>query len=635
MKHATDRFLGTRLVRNACAIVSACLAAVLTLAPVPCAFGQTYYELTVHNNFGPGEFYGATPTDAQIWLLTNFKFDYLKSGAWTTGNATPGSWAVVQMSQVDQGRIRLYREYSADNYRFYAMLSDTQPAAAQPDPSTTIPNNYFEWSFKSAPVPGTLDLSWIDRWDFLTRMEVSNLPITDTNPFSKMIYGAKQGQSTAAVSAAINAYTTQSEYAWLGTFSDTLSFPGATSPIGWVTRNQDTGSGWASGIKSFTHTLDKVISQAAGSTEWKGLTSGIGPNWTRAGFRVGYPEDMPDPAGGTTIGQAWTAYVGFTKDPSSGAYTMRLTDFTLYNAAGGHATVSWSAVNNDSGAVYEATQAQGVLECIWCSSWNNLSTTPDWVANILRNKGNGANIMYAVYNALASGVIYKDEFVNNTPTPAWTGAVPRIQGVTNYNFEIFTAGEPADSKTYHQGLAGMLNGPDMITLLEARQQTNALLNPYMLELLRTAEVTPAYLYPSQDMWACNGIAGDSPVLGLQTGPLDGAAFGDNATLGWYLGGGGGAEHHHLYVTTDGNCGTKSPCYDSIQDAMNAASTGSIIWIAAGTYSETITLSESKTLIFQGGWDTSFEQKSGTTTLKGAPAVQQGSLTMQELKIEPK
>ena len=90
----------------------------------------------------------------------------------------------------------------------------------------------------------------------------------------------------------------------------------------------------------------------------------------------------------------------------------------------------------------------------------------------------------------------------------------------------------------NQGLGGLLNGQDMIDLLVSRQQADALVNPYMLELLRTQEVTPAYLYPSQDVWAFNGIAGDSPVLGLQTGPLDGQArFGDAATLDWYLGGG--------------------------------------------------------------------------------------------------
>ncbi len=496
-----------------------------------------YYQMTVHNNFGTGEFYGATPTDAQIWLLSNFKFDYLNSkGNYVAGNATAGSYDSVSLNDISQGKIRIYR--TSGGTRMYAILSDTKPTSAQPDPSTTQPNNYFEWSF---PGPGTLDLSWIDRFDFLTRLEVSNLPSSAPT----MVYGSKKGQSTAAVGTAMEGYTSQAEYTWLGTgasgFSQTLSFPGAANPIGWVTRNQYTGSGFATDILSFTKALDRVITLAAdpATPKWTGLTKGTGPNWTSAGFRVGYPENMQDPASGTTKGSAWTAYVGFTKDTKSNAYTMTLTDFTLYNndPSTGSATVAWSAVNNDNGAVYEVTQSQGLLDCIWTSSWNNLSTTPPWVTNL---GGNGPNVMYAIYNALASGVIHKNEFVNNTPLPTtgvWTGYVPRIVGVDTYNFEIFTAGAPVANDGQNQGLGGLLNGQDMINLLKAN--ASALVNPYMLELLKTQEVTPAYLYPSQDVWAFNGIAGSSQVLGLQTGPLNGqTAFGDAATLDWYLGGGG-------------------------------------------------------------------------------------------------
>jgi len=530
-----NRFFRARFLCATCAIVAACLVAVLTLAPVSCAFGQTYYEMTVHNNFGPKEFYNATPETAQIWLLTNFQFDYLTSGGWTVGNATAGSYASVNLSAISQGKIRIYR--TSGGTRMYAILSNTQPAAEQPDPATFLqPNSYFEWSFDGTGVPGTLDLSWIDRWDFLTRMEVSNLP----SSASTMFYGSKKGQSTAAVGRAMAGYASQPQYAWLGTgasgFSQTLSFPGATNPIGWVTRNQYTGSGFASGIGSFTKALDQVITTAAKSPPWPGMTSGIGPNWTTAGFRVGYPETMKDPATGANTGSAWTAYVGFTKD-AQGKYTMSLKDFTLYNYnAQGSGTVSWSAVNNAGGAVYSVTQAQGGLDCLWTSTWNNLATTPSWVTNL---GPNGPNVMYAIYNALASGIIYKDSFFNNTPLPTtgvWTGYVPRIVGVTNYNFEIFTAGAPVANDGQNQGLGGLLNGQEMINLLD--NQANALVNPYMLVLLRTQEVTPAYLYPSQDVWGFNGIAGASPVLGLQTGPLNGqAAFGDNAKFDWYLGGG--------------------------------------------------------------------------------------------------
>ncbi len=635
MKIKAGRFFRKfRFARDVLKVVSASLFTLLILVPMPYAFAQTLYQVTIHNNFGTGEFYGATPTDDQIWILSNFQFDYLSSqtpGLWKTGNATAGSWGSVKLGDIDQGKVRIYR--SAGGTRMYACLSTTQPSAGMPDITTPMPNNYFEWSFDSSGTPGTFDLSWIDRWDFLTRMEVSNLP----NGASTMVYGSKQGQSTTAASAAIKAYTGESAYAWLGTggsgFSTNLAFPGATDPIGWITRNQYSGTGWAPGITSFTNALDRAIAKAATSPTWTGLTSGTGPNWTSAGFRIGYPELMQDPKNGTVIGQAWTAYVGFTKDGSG--YTMQLTDFTLYNASGGNATVLWSAVNDDGGAVYEVTQAQGLLECIWASTWNNLSTTPVWVANIQKNSGNGTNVMYALYNALATGVIFKDEFVNNTKLPAWTGYVPRIQGVDTYNFEIFTAGAQVSGLSYPQGLAGLLNGRDMITLLDNQRQANTLVNPYLLELLRTQEVTPAYLHPSQDLWARNGIAGATPVLGMQTGPLNGQlAFGDDATFDWYLGGGGGAQHQ-LYVAPNGNCGTKSPCYDSIQTALNAAGSASTILIAGGTYSEAVTLNASKTLTFQGGWDTSFENQSGVTTLKGAPAVQQGSLTIQDLKIEPK
>lgn len=515
------------------AIVAACLVAVLTLAPVPCAFGQTYYEMTVHNNFGPGEFYNATPKTSQIWLYTNFQFDYLTSSGWQHGNTTPGNFASVKLSDISQGQIRLYRAYGGT--RMYAILSDTQPTAA-PDGST-LPYNYFEWSFGSitdptSTNPGTLDLSWIDRWDFLTRLEVSNLP----NSAPTMVYGAKQGQSTAAVGRAMAGYAAQPQYAWLGTgaggFSQALAFPGATNPIGWVTNNRAGPGSYASGIGSFTSALDQVIATAATSPPWTGYTAGLGPNWTTAGFRIGTPEVMGNPAGAaTSAANGWTAYVNFTK--VSGSYTMTLTDFTLYTIQTGatSATAVWSAVNDAGGDVYSVTQAQGLLECIWTSSFNNLSTTPQWVTNINNSPaGNATNIMYAIYNALASGVIYKDVFVNNTLLPAWPGYIPRIAGVTNYNFEILTAGAPVTG-----GLAGLLNGQDMINLLNS--QGNQLVNPYFLALLRTQQVTPAYLYPSQDVWAFNGIAGASPVLGLQTGPLNGqTAFGDNAKFDWYLGG---------------------------------------------------------------------------------------------------
>ena len=88
----------------------------------------------------------------------------------------------------------------------------------------------------------------------------------------------------------------------------------------------------------------------------------------------------------------------------------------------------------------------------------------------------------------------------------------------------------------------------------------------------------------------------------------------------------------LYVSSNG-CGDKTPCYDSIQNAINDAATGSAILIAGGTYDGNFTV-DGKSLTLQGGWDTSFENQNGTTTLQGAPKAPLGSLTLQELKIQP-
>ena len=90
----------------------------------------------------------------------------------------------------------------------------------------------------------------------------------------------------------------------------------------------------------------------------------------------------------------------------------------------------------------------------------------------------------------------------------------------------------------------------------------------------------------------------------------------------------------LYVTINGNCGVKTSCHSTIQAAIEEADTGSAILIADGTYDEAITLSSDKSLTLQGGWDTTFENQTGTTTLRNAPKAPLGSLTLQELKIQP-
>ena len=63
--------------------------------------------------------------------------------------------------------------------------------------------------------------------------------------------------------------------------------------------------------------------------------------------------------------------------------------------------------------------------------------------------------------------------------------------------------------------------------------------------------------------------------------------------------------NNIYVEANGTCASNMPCYSTIQAAIDAASTGAIIKIAQGTYSENLTMSSSNKLTLQGGWDSTF------------------------------
>lgn len=497
---------------------------VLPVAVALCAMGrshaQTTYDLTVLNAFGPGEYYGATPQDSDIWLLTNFQFDYWNGSDWVTGNGSGGNYGTaISLSQIVGGKMRLY---NSGGSRMYAVLS---PGGVPPTQSSlsTAPNSYFEWSFTGG-VPGTFDLSWIDSWDFATQMQI-------VTPGTSVTYGVKSGVSSATISSNLSSYLTgqhAANYAWLGTsggFSQTLSYPGTTStPVRWITNNSAVGPAIQSDtITSFTNALDAVATQAAASPTWEAGTPATGPNWTSAGFRVASISDVTSPDG-STGGNMWSAYVNFSN--SGGEFRMTLTDFTVYGGTGIGA--AYEQLWNANGATYSLTQSDGLLDAIWTSSANNLVTTPSWVSNL---GGNGQNnLFYALYNAIASGVIHHPDFVNNTALPSWTGYVPWVAGQDQYNFEIFVNGAAVAG-----GRAGYLTGTDAVELMQGYAENGTLVNPYFLELLAAMEQTPAYLYPSQDLWAATSMGSD-PFIGLQPGPLNGTEAFEDATFLWSIGG---------------------------------------------------------------------------------------------------
>ncbi len=67
----------------------------------------------------------------------------------------------------------------------------------------------------------------------------------------------------------------------------------------------------------------------------------------------------------------------------------------------------------------------------------------------------------------------------------------------------------------------------------------------------------------------------------------------------------------LYVEPLGSCGGNSPCYSTIQEAIDDAVSGGVIRIAKERYDEDLDLDLSENVTLEGGWDASFAARSET------------------------
>ena len=90
-----------------------------------------------------------------------------------------------------------------------------------------------------------------------------------------------------------------------------------------------------------------------------------------------------------------------------------------------------------------------------------------------------------------------------------------------------------------------------------------------------------------------------------------------------------------YVNKDDpTCDGNTPCYTSIQTAINEVADGTAIRIARGTYTESISLNASKTIALQGGWNDTFDEQTANSTFILAPKAPKGALKLQMLTIKP-
>jgi len=87
-----------------------------------------------------------------------------------------------------------------------------------------------------------------------------------------------------------------------------------------------------------------------------------------------------------------------------------------------------------------------------------------------------------------------------------------------------------------------------------------------------------------------------------------------------------------YVDLAGVCGGKTPCYTSIQQAVDAADNGATIKIVQGTYNEELNVSLPNYLTLSAGWDITFTTQSGTSTVNSM-AINNGSVTVDSMVIE--
>jgi len=88
----------------------------------------------------------------------------------------------------------------------------------------------------------------------------------------------------------------------------------------------------------------------------------------------------------------------------------------------------------------------------------------------------------------------------------------------------------------------------------------------------------------------------------------------------------------IYVEAGGLSGSNTPCYLTVQAAIDNASTGATIKIARGSYNEDINQNTSKILNLQGGYDSTFTTQSSNMTIKGSMVIGKGKVTVRNVAI---
>ena len=89
----------------------------------------------------------------------------------------------------------------------------------------------------------------------------------------------------------------------------------------------------------------------------------------------------------------------------------------------------------------------------------------------------------------------------------------------------------------------------------------------------------------------------------------------------------------IFVSQDGLCGGKSPCFTTIQNGIDSADAFAPIYITQETYNENVILDDPKALSLEGGCDTSFTNCLSMTTINGSLTISDGTLVVENIILQ--
>ena len=90
----------------------------------------------------------------------------------------------------------------------------------------------------------------------------------------------------------------------------------------------------------------------------------------------------------------------------------------------------------------------------------------------------------------------------------------------------------------------------------------------------------------------------------------------------------------IYVESTGSCGGNTPCYTTIQEAIDTVSSETIIKIAEEVYDEGLIIDTDNDLILQGGWDSTFTTQSSDTVINSLTITgTSGTVEMENIVLQ--